>query len=144
MSRENIHRPTNNFMLLLCSFDNLAWFCSTNVPNTNTLIQELIILLILLLQTNLQSNNPKCGLLFQEEALLISDKNTVVERIAAKSPKSFSKIDIGLRLKLLSSAQYFFGLNWGQPVVILRSFYVFLRLEDGSGAWQVSYSSLAM
>ena len=37
---------------------------------------------------NLQSKIPNCGLLFQEEALLISDKNKVVERIAAKRAKT--------------------------------------------------------
>ena len=35
---ENIQSPTNSFMLLLLSFANLAWFCSTNVPKTNTRI----------------------------------------------------------------------------------------------------------
>ena len=35
---ENIQSPTNSFILLLLSFANLAWFCSTNVPKTNTKI----------------------------------------------------------------------------------------------------------
>ena len=41
---------------------------------------------------NLQSKNPKEGLLLQEEALLISDKNKDVERIEAKSAKNVKMI----------------------------------------------------
>ena len=40
ISRENSQRPTNNFMLLLFSFFNLAWFCSNNVAKTNTLLKS--------------------------------------------------------------------------------------------------------
>ena len=87
---ENIQSPTNSFMLLLLSFANLAWFCSTNVPKTNTMIRRrnFFISSIFL---NLQSENPNWGLLFQE-ALLMRDRNKVVERIAAKSAKIIFKM----------------------------------------------------